>query len=141
MAPPMLSNEQRHALNRLTRLHGAKFDREWIESVALRSQQESLAAFEKASSTSRDASLRAWAARTLPTMRYQLASAERVVTGATKYASLVPSLPQAAIKSPVPATALMGAGPAPNPADLAEGNMILGPVRPVAARLSEPDIR
>jgi hypothetical protein len=35
----------------------------------------------------------------------------------------------------------MGAGPAPNPADLAEGNMILGPVRHVAARLSEPDIR
>ena len=33
MAPPMLSNEQRKALNRLAKVQGTKFDREWMEAV------------------------------------------------------------------------------------------------------------
>lgn len=127
MARPMLSGEQRKSLNRLAKLQGAKFDREWLETVGLRSQQEELAAFERAAGAVRDPALRSWIGRTLPTMRYQLASAERVVTGGTKFASLAPGLPQVVA--------------APNPADLGEGNMLLGPARPVAAKFSEPGSR
>jgi hypothetical protein len=85
----------------------------------------------------RDPALRSWIARTLPTMRYQLASAERIVTGGTKFANLPPGLTSSAIKSP----GLPQVAAAPNPADLGEGNMLLGPARSVAAKFSEPGSR
>ena len=140
MAAPMLSNEQRRRLNRLVKVRGTKFDREWMEWVALRSQQESVQGFERAAASARDPRLRAWIARTLPTLRYQLASAGRIVHGGTKFATLAPLLP-ATIKahvlpgaSPALATRAMGAGPTPpasgaNPGNLGEGNMVLGPPR------------
>lgn len=127
MARPMLSGDQRKSLNHLAKLHGTKFDREWLETVGLRSQQEDVAAFERAAGAVRDPALRSWIARTLPTMRYQFASAERFAAGGTKFASVAPGLSQVAA--------------APNPADLGEGNMLLGPARPVAARFSEPGSR
>lgn len=125
MAPPMLSNEQRKALNRLAKLQGARFDREWMETVGLHSQQEGVVAFEKASGGTHDAALRTWIVRTLPAMRYQLASAERLTGAATQFAKLAPGVPQAAIKS----------------GDLGEGNMVLGPARPMVVKLSEPNLR
>ena len=116
MAAPMLSNAQRKVLTRLSRLQGIKFDRDWMEFVALRSQQESLAAIERAAFTARDPQLRAWVERTAPTLRYQLAAAERAAGGATKFARIAPEV----------ATRSMGAAPpAPNAADLGEGNMLL----------------
>jgi putative membrane protein len=136
IAPPMFANEQRKVLNRLAKLQGAKFDREWMEAVALRAQQDDIQAFEKASQTVHDPQLRSWIVRTLPTLRWQLASAERAVAGSTKYAKLAPSVTTAAIKSPVAALPA-----APNPGDLAEGNMLLGPTRPVAVKLTEPNTR
>ena len=145
MAPPMLSNEQRRRLNRLVKVRGPKFDREWMEWVALRSQQETVQGFEKAAVSARDPQLRAWIARTLPALRYQLASAGRIVHGGTKFAVLAPLLP-ATVKahvlpgsSPALATRAMGAGPPPpgaNPDNLGEGNMVLGPPRSAAATLA-----
>jgi putative membrane protein len=145
MAPPMLANDQRKALNRLGKLQGAKFDREWMEFVALRSQQESLQSFEKVAATAHDPQLRAWVDRALPTMRYQLAGAERIVSGGTKFAKLSPMLPPGAIKGPAANVATRAMG-APPPAmmttgDLGEGNMVLGPPRNVAVKLTEPSIR
>lgn len=144
MAPPMLSNEQRRKLNRLMKIRGPKFDREWMEWVALRSQRDTVQAFERAATSARDPQLRAWIARNLPTLRYQVESAGRVVHGGTKFATLAPLLP-AVIKAPVlpvtspaAATRWMGAGPAPaaNPGNLGEGNMVLGPPRSAAAMLT-----
>jgi putative membrane protein len=134
MAPPMLSNDQRKALNRLGKLQGTKFDREWMEFVGLRSQQDKLQSFEKAALAARDPQLRGWIERSLPALRYQMASAERIVNGGTKYARLAPLLPPATIKAPAPAVMA-------NTADLGEGNMVLGPVRSVAVKLTEPNIR
>jgi len=147
IAPPMLSNGQRVALNRLAKLHGAKFDREWMEWVGLHSQQDGVQAFEKAAGSAQDPALRSWIARTLPTMRSQLAGAERATTGATKYARLAPSVSQASIKSAAPAvpaaaiaTRYMGGAAASlsDAGDLSEGNMVLGPTRPVAVKFAEP---
>lgn len=81
MAPAMLSNEQRKALNRLSKLHGAKFDRSWIESVALRSQQERVAVYEKAAQSAGDPVLRGWAEEQLPVLREQLQAAQRFSGG------------------------------------------------------------
>lgn len=112
MAPPMLANDQRKSLNRLAKLQGAKFDREWMETVGLQAQQDGVAAFERAGAVVRDPQLRGWIARTLPAMRYQLATAERSTAGgSTKLAKFSPSLSASVIKSP---------------SDLGEGNMLLG---------------
>jgi len=103
-----------------------------MEAVALRSQQDDIQAFEKAAGTLQDAQVRGWVVRTLPSLRWQLASAERVVTSGTRFAKLAAEV---VIKSP---TAVTGAGP--NPGDLSEGNMLLGPGRPVDVKLSERPI-
>ena len=132
MAPPMLSAEQRRALNHLARLRGAKFDREWMDTVALAAQQQDVQAFERAAALVHEPALRSWIARTLPAVRYQLATAERMTGGGdTRFARLAPTVTSAAIKSPPPS----------NPADLGEGNMLLGPAQPVAVRLTEPNTR
>jgi predicted outer membrane protein len=136
MAPPMLANGQRKMLNRLAKLRGAAFDREWMEAIALRSQQDDIQAFEKAAGTLRDPQIRGWVVRNLPAARWQLASAERVVARGTRFAKLAPYVSGSEIKSP---TAVMGAGP--NPGDLSEGNMLLGPVRPMDVKLTEPNTR
>lgn len=77
MAPPMQSNEQRKALNRLARLHGDRFDREWMQTVGLRSQQEGVFVYERAAQTARDPELRSWVEQQLPAMRWQLQAAEQ----------------------------------------------------------------
>jgi len=78
MALPMLGNHQRKALNRLARLHGAKFDREFIAEVGLKNQQEDVQAFERARLATRDPQLKAWIERMLPTLRHHVTAAERL---------------------------------------------------------------
>ena len=77
MAPPMLDNDQRKTLNRLAKLHGKKFDREFMEEVGLRHQQQDLEQYERASAAAKDPALKGWIANSLPTLRYHLATAER----------------------------------------------------------------
>lgn len=78
MAPPMLGNHQRKALNRLAKLQGAKFDREFMDEVGLKNQQEDVQVFEKARLHARDPQLKAWIERMLPTLRYHMTMAERL---------------------------------------------------------------
>ena len=80
MAPPMLGNSQRKTLNRLAKITGAKFDREYIEAVGPRQQQERAQFYEKASLTIHDPVLKAWIDRNLPAVQQQLAAAERVMS-------------------------------------------------------------
>ena len=78
MAPPMLANEQRRTLNRLAKLQGRKFDREFLLQVALKSQQAEVLDYERAAAMATDPALKAWIERTLPALRDRLATAERV---------------------------------------------------------------
>jgi len=133
MAMPMYSVEQRKSLNRLNKLQGTKFDREWMEAVALRSQQEGVSIYEKGAQSARDPALRSWIEQVLPTLQWQLQTAERMGGASTRYARIAPS-PQAVVKAPQVDTRYMGAAAG----DLAEGNMLLGPARPVAAKFNEP---
>lgn len=150
MAPPMLDNDQRKTLNRLGKLHGRKFDREFMEEVALRSQQQDVEQYEKASQAVRDPALKAWIDHTLPTLRYHLATAERSTPAEVKLAKpLAPAKAVAAqpvrqvaaqpsSKRPASraelATQSMGAGPARLGMQQPGGTMQLGVTKAVAAR-------
>ncbi|NPC55483.1 DUF4142 domain-containing protein [Caenimonas soli] len=142
MAPPMLDNDQRKTLNRLGKLNGRKFDREFMEEVALKSQQQEVEHYEKASQTVRDPALKAWIDQTLPTLRYHLATAERSTPAEVKSAK--PVAPAKAVAAqpvrqvaaqPVnKATQSMGAGPAKLGMQQPGGTMQLGVTKAVAAR-------
>lgn len=147
MAPPMLENDQRKVLNRLAKLHGAKFDREYLDEVGLKYQQEDVAAYEKAGFAARDPALKAWIGKTLPTLRYHLATAERITAAAearmARAGSRATGPAQSGRQAGAPpgtqnrfgprtelATQFMGAGP-----------MQLGTTQPVAAHPTESNNR
>lgn len=88
MAPPMLPNDQRKALNRLNKLNGAKFDREFIEEVGLKRQQEDVQMYERARLATGDPQLKAWIERMLPTLRYHMQTAERLAPTDPKQSSV-----------------------------------------------------
>ena len=78
MAAPMLPNGQRQVLNRLAKLQGANFEREFMAQVAQKHQREEVMAFERAGAVPHDPQVKAWIERTLLRMRDPLATAERV---------------------------------------------------------------
>lgn len=78
LAPPMLANDQRRTLNRLARLQGRRFDREFLLQVALRSQQEEVQDYERAAAATADPALRSWIERNLSPLRERLAFADQV---------------------------------------------------------------
>lgn len=78
MAPPMLANDKRKSLNRLARLQGTKFDREYMAQVGMKNQQEGVQTFERAGLATRDPQLKAWIERTLPNLRFHLATGGEV---------------------------------------------------------------
>jgi putative membrane protein len=81
MAAPMLDNDQRKTLNRLAKLKGRKFDREFIDQVGVRSQESEIGSYEKAGLVAGDPAIKGWIDRTLPSLRAQAASAGRIVAG------------------------------------------------------------
>jgi predicted outer membrane protein len=114
MAAPMLANQQRKVLNRLARLHGSKFDREFLKEVALKNQQEDVQAYEKASFFAREPRLKGWIDRALPTLRYHLTTAERIAPADVKLARGVAASPRFAnqfVSRASVATQSMGAAP------------------------------
>ena len=86
MAPPMLANDQRKTLNRLAKMQGVRFDREFVVQVGLRSQHDEVQHYEKASGSVGDPVLKDWIARTLPALRDKLAMAEHVAVPNSKLA-------------------------------------------------------
>ena len=75
MAPPMMDNAQRKALNRLARLSGARFDREFTAQVGRDSQRDDVQRFEMAAKGVTDPALLDWIDRQLPSLRQQHTSA------------------------------------------------------------------
>jgi len=57
--------------NRLSRLSGAAFDSAYMSDM-VKDHQEDVAAFQKASQTAHDPTLKSWAAKTLPTLKEHL---------------------------------------------------------------------
>jgi putative membrane protein len=134
MAAPMLANDQRKVLNRLAKLQGAKFDREFMEELGLKSQQDNVHMFERASLATRDPQLKAWIDKTLPTLRYHLTTVERLVPGARvartgAATNLAPPARHAAAPAPVqPAAQSLTADPFVSRASLATRSMGAAPM-------------
>jgi len=78
MALPMMDGAHRKALNRLARLSGPRFDREYVELLGQRHQREDVAAYERAVQGIADPLLRAWIERQLPNLRAQQMAAQRL---------------------------------------------------------------
>lgn len=71
-------DDRRDDVAALARLQGKDFDRSYIEQAGLKPHRADIKRFESAARTARDPELKAWAAKTLPTLRQHLAAAEKL---------------------------------------------------------------
>lgn len=83
MAMPILSNDHNKVMKQLGKASGAKFDRMYVEEVALRTYQADIENFEKMATQAEDPVLKAWVERQLPALRNQLAAVSRALPSAS----------------------------------------------------------
>lgn len=81
--PTTPSAEQQATAARLAKLKGAAFDAEYAK-VMVKDHQETVALFKKESSAGKDPELKAFAAKTLPTIEQHLKMAQALKPGAAK---------------------------------------------------------
>ncbi|HEV8471963.1 MAG TPA: DUF4142 domain-containing protein [Methylomirabilota bacterium] len=100
LAAPATLEASHQARERLAGLSGAAFDRAYLQEM-LREHTQNIAEFERATQIVTDPELRAWAARTLPTLHEHLALARQVntqvVLGPVSPATLPAALPAAVV--------------------------------------------
>lgn len=70
-----LDNDHQKRLDEMTKMSGAKFDKEYSDYMT-EDHEKDVRAFEKAAREANDPELRAWANKTLPTLRTHLATAQ-----------------------------------------------------------------
>jgi putative membrane protein len=73
--PAQLDAKHRGAAGRLSKLHGAAFDKAYIDGM-VKDHREDVAEFERQANGASDAAVKAFAAKTLPTLREHLKMAE-----------------------------------------------------------------
>ncbi|WP_082151560.1 DUF4142 domain-containing protein [Caenimonas sp. SL110] len=123
MAMPMFENSQRKVLNRLEKLDGAKFDREFMAQLGTRYQTDEVQMFERAQKVVKDPALAAWIERSLATLKDNLALAEQSTHGDVKLARSASFATAARQTSPAvvpgmpmpPPTQVLGAGRSTSP--------------------------
>jgi putative membrane protein len=72
-----LDPAHRQTADRLAALSGASFDREWIKTM-VDDHQKTIAKFENESRSGKDARVKSWASKTLPTLRQHLQHARDI---------------------------------------------------------------
>ncbi len=92
MAAPMMETAQRKALQRLSKLTGPRFDREYIELVGLHQQRGEIQQYERAVLGMSDPVLKAWVDRQLPQLRAQHATAAQLGLVDGRRAAPVPAV-------------------------------------------------
>ena len=75
--PTQLDDEHGSALDHLNSLSGAEFDKAYMKHM-VEDHEKDVAEFDKASTTAGDSDLKAWAGKTLPTLKEHLALAKTV---------------------------------------------------------------
>lgn len=75
--PTELAGEHKDALDHLNSLSGAEFDKAYMDHM-VSDHEKDVAAFEKAAISATDTDLKAWAGRTLPTLKEHLQMAKDV---------------------------------------------------------------
>jgi putative membrane protein len=81
--PTQLDKDHQDKLDDLSKLNGAKFDKEYSEDM-VDDHEKDVKEFEDAAKDVKDPDLRAWAAKTLPTLKSHLAMAKDI-KAKTKY--------------------------------------------------------
>jgi len=76
--PAAPSRSKRHALEKLGKMNGAEFDRNFVKEVGLKDHEKDIKQFEKAAEKLKDADLKAWAQKTLPHLREHYALAQKL---------------------------------------------------------------
>lgn len=74
-APP---RAMRRDLEKLGKKSGAEFDRDYVREIGIKAHEKDIRLFEQASKDVKDPQLKAWAAKTLPTLREHLAQAQKL---------------------------------------------------------------
>ncbi len=75
--PTELAGEEQATMDRLSKLSGADFDKAYMKDM-VEDHEKDVAEFDKASTTAMDGDLKAWAAKTLPTLKEHLEHAKSV---------------------------------------------------------------
>jgi len=73
--PTDVGAEHKATMDRLSKLKGAAFDKAYMSDM-VEDHVKDVAAFEKASKSAKDTDLKAWAGKTLPTLRHHLSMAK-----------------------------------------------------------------
>lgn len=73
----MLDKEHQALVDRLSKLSGAEFDKEYVDEM-VKDHRNDVDEFEEASKDAADPALKAWAAKTLPTLRAHLERIEAI---------------------------------------------------------------
>jgi putative membrane protein len=76
--PASLPADKQKELDRLAKLSGAAFDKEFIQMVGMKDHKTDIALFEKASREAKSDDLRDFAKSTLPTLHQHLSTAEKL---------------------------------------------------------------
>lgn len=76
--PTTLPPDKQQVLDRLTKVTGPEFDRQFIQIVGLHDHQTDIGLFEKASREAKDSEVREFASSTLPTLRAHLSAAQNL---------------------------------------------------------------
>ncbi len=76
--PAKPPREKQAAIDRLAKMKGTAFDRQYVRMVGISDHQADIKLFEKASQNARDAELKAWIDKTLPTLREHLQAARNL---------------------------------------------------------------
>lgn len=74
-APP---RDMRRDLEKLGKKEGREFDTEFVREVGIKAHEKNIKAFEKASKDTKDAELKAFIDKTLPTLKEHLATAQKL---------------------------------------------------------------
>jgi putative membrane protein len=77
--PTTLDQQHQDDVDRLTKLSGAAFDREYM-TMMVKDHIEDVSEFERESASGSDADVKAWAGRTVPTLRQHLQMAQETAT-------------------------------------------------------------
>ncbi|MES2936154.1 MAG: DUF4142 domain-containing protein [Pseudomonadota bacterium] len=79
----------RRDIEKLGKKNGTEFDRDFVREVGIKAHEKDIRLFEKASKEVKDAQLKAWVDKTLPTLREHLAQAQKLPqSGKTDAASM-----------------------------------------------------
>lgn len=86
---------ERHEMNKLDKLSGAAFDREFAQR-SVKDHEKDIKEFEKAASKVKDSELKAWAEKQLPVLREHLAMAQKLPESGSQQAGANPPNTRAA---------------------------------------------